>query len=699
MRVYRIVKRTLRVPYAARAWRAPNRQALMRGLLGRDTGQAARHSLDDHLVATAAWLARAQDASGDGGVAGRYSLPRGWTSSYPETTGYIIPTMLSLAREGHDGWIDRAARAVDFLLGVQLPSGAFPGLEIAENRTTPSIFNTGQIIHGLTAWHQQTGDDRALDAALRAGHWMVDAQEQDGTWRRWTYGDDLYTYMAYAAGWLARLGDHAREPSFSRAAERHLAWVLEECDPDTGWFRRCGFSSIGQDADTAFTHTIAYTIAGVLEIARLSGDDSAVERARHAATRVARTLELRRRLPGILDSKWRSRSDFSCLTGNAQMALIWLDLHRMEHDPALVSAACKAIDQVAAAQLLESSDPGIRGGVAGSEPVWGSYISLTYPNWAAKYFIDALLARREVLSELRVPEATAPPPTDLPTTLPSPPAGPAAAPLRTVLLAGPWEGRARCIADACLGAGISPVAVLVERGRKPPLTRRLADALRVRGPVGVFGRALRRLSPRTTIPAAPGEAVHPQSFGAYCDERGIVRVEVDSLDSPEGIAALREFRPDLAIHAGAGILRPRALSIPRLGVLNGHMGILPPVRGMNAAEWSVMCGLPSGCTVHLIDAGVDTGDILCARTVPIDGLTSIQALRDAVDHAELDLLREVLAYIAAAGALPPRRAQDAGEGRQYFVMHADVRNRLERALAARHNSHRPAATEPPLTTR
>jgi hypothetical protein len=53
---------------------------------------------EDHLRAAAQWLAAAQDSQSDGGVAGRYQLGRGWTSSYPETTGYIVPTFLALSR-------------------------------------------------------------------------------------------------------------------------------------------------------------------------------------------------------------------------------------------------------------------------------------------------------------------------------------------------------------------------------------------------------------------------------------------------------------------------------------------------------------------------------------------------------------------------------------------------------------------------
>src|SRR5215469_11134129 len=119
----------------------------------------------EHLLAAANWLKRAQDATSDGGFVGRYFLRTGWSSSYPETTGYIIPTLLKLADELHeDEYIQRAQRAIDFLLSVQLDSGAFPGAEIAENRTRPSPFNTGQIMNGLQRWTERTGDERCRTA-------------------------------------------------------------------------------------------------------------------------------------------------------------------------------------------------------------------------------------------------------------------------------------------------------------------------------------------------------------------------------------------------------------------------------------------------------------------------------------------------------------------------------------------------------
>jgi hypothetical protein len=68
-------------------------------VIGRKRNARAGHSDEDHLLAAAAWLERAQDETTDGGVSGRYRLDSGWTSSYPETTGYT-----DLAATGGRTW-------------------------------------------------------------------------------------------------------------------------------------------------------------------------------------------------------------------------------------------------------------------------------------------------------------------------------------------------------------------------------------------------------------------------------------------------------------------------------------------------------------------------------------------------------------------------------------------------------------------
>ena len=109
------------------------------------------------------------------------------------------------------------------------------------------------------------------------------------------------------------------------------------------------------------------------------------------------------------------------------------------------------------------------------------------------------------------------------------------------------------------------------------------------------------------------------------------------------------------------------------------MALLPDVRGMNVAEWSVFEGTAAGCAVHVIDRGIDTGPVLATRIVDIAGCRSIADLRRVVDRAQLDLLGEVVGSIVASGELPaplPSRTP----GPQYFRMHRALADVLDAAL-------------------
>lgn len=387
-----------------RPWVRGHARFLARQVLGRGAVGIAEGGDGRHLEAAARWLAAAQDSQRDGGFSGRYKLRSGWSSSYPETTGYIIPTLLALAEQGGDAsWRARAERAAGFLLGLQLESGAFPGGEVAENRTAPSPFNTAQILHGLLAWHRAAGDVRAAEAAARAAAWLVSVQDEDGAFRRHYYNNAPSTYAAHLSCWLAEYGVEAGDAAARAAALRHLDWVLRHQDEATGWFDLAGFDAPQHTARIAYTHTIAYTIWGVLKIGLLLGREDAVAAAARAAEGVMRRLELSQRLPGLLDHGWKPVEHAQCLTGNCQMALIWFALSEATGDLRFGNAALKALDLVAHAQDLENPNPGLRGGIAGSDPVWGSYIRMALPNWAAKFFIDALFERRRFLSRIESP--------------------------------------------------------------------------------------------------------------------------------------------------------------------------------------------------------------------------------------------------------------------------------------------------------
>src|SRR5262249_11566525 len=82
--------------------------------------------LREHLQGAAEWLLRAQRATPDDGVAHSYDLRQGtWHASYPETTGYIIPTLYDYARyHGVAGYAEAAYRMAVWEAKIQLPDGA-----------------------------------------------------------------------------------------------------------------------------------------------------------------------------------------------------------------------------------------------------------------------------------------------------------------------------------------------------------------------------------------------------------------------------------------------------------------------------------------------------------------------------------------------------------------------------------------------
>ncbi len=356
---------------------------------------AERESLP-HLREAVDWLARAQDGTPDDGVARGYSLgylryfhSRGWQPSYPETTGYIIPTLLEAARRlDRPELAARALRAGDWEIAVQLPDGAVQGGVIGEGRS-PAVFNTGQVMFGWLALFEETGEQRFADAARRAGRYLAAVQEADGHWRAGNSEfarKDTTLYNARVAWAFAEAGARLEEPGFTAGAARNLRAVATLQHPN-GWFPHCCLT----DPARPLLHTLAYTIRGLLEGARVLGDEALLQ----AAVRPARAILERVRedgwLPGRFNADWSGAVEWSCLTGNAQMVNNWIRLWAITGEREWLGPVGQVLRFLKRTQNRGSRDPGLRGGIKGSAPLTGGYGRHELLNWATKYFVDALM--------------------------------------------------------------------------------------------------------------------------------------------------------------------------------------------------------------------------------------------------------------------------------------------------------------------
>ncbi|HUW53241.1 MAG TPA: hypothetical protein VMV99_07510 [Rhodanobacter sp.] len=347
------------------------------------------------LEAAAEWLARAQDATGCGGVSAYYdAAKRTWAGAYPETTGYIIPTFFHYAEvSGRSEYRERAIRMAEWESSIQLPDGGVRAGTLDAQQVVPTIFNTGQVLVGwLSAW-QRTQDMRFHDSAVRAAEWLVAAQDPDGAWRRFASpfaSHALNTYNTRVAFALAKAGQVLGETRYLNAAVRNVEWALTQMRPN-GWLENNDL----EDNDRPLTHTIAYATRGILEVGLIAGNQAFVDAAARIAGAAARSQRRDGALPGRLDSSWRAAARWTCVTGNAQMAIIWQRLASATRDPSWRRAAESANRFNLSIQDLTAADGGVRGALPGSHPRSGGYMKNRYPNWVAKFCMDALMLQME----------------------------------------------------------------------------------------------------------------------------------------------------------------------------------------------------------------------------------------------------------------------------------------------------------------
>lgn len=375
-----------------------------------------------HCRAALRWIFQAQDSTKVGGVSAEYNFSWGWNLPCPEVSGYIIPSILNLARQfpkgiGMTEIEERASRIADWLVTIQHPDGSYdtglyydpkvhgrrPLAQISSTRRKPCAFETGQILWGLTAFYQQTGERRYLEAACKAAEWLVQKQSADGAWASEEQGVPV-SFSALTARHLALLAKVTKDDRYEKAAIDNCNWCLSKQN-DVGWFNACAHTL----GFPPWTHGIGYAAQGLLEAGICLDRDEYIEGAAKTAEALLRVYWLRGFksaseqekgfLPARFDNDWRSKDNFSCLVGNAQISLVWSTLYQITNDVRYLNGARKINQDLKSLQLLNCPNTGINGGIKGSHPIWGLYRTFGYPAWAAKFFIDALIAEEQALSK------------------------------------------------------------------------------------------------------------------------------------------------------------------------------------------------------------------------------------------------------------------------------------------------------------
>jgi hypothetical protein len=348
------------------------------------------------VAACTTWLCAAQDqsASADDGVARDYSLVKGWATSYPETTGYIIPTLIELARRtNRDDLHARAKRMLDWCVAIQFHNGGFQGGTIGATPKVPVTFNTGQILMGLAAGTLAYNDESYRNAMHKAAIWLRDTQDEDGCWRKHATpfaapGDKAYeTHVSWGLLEAERV---APGHGYGAAGLRQVDWALTKQQPN-GWFA----SNCLTDPQKPLTHTIGYVLRGVIEAHLLSERKDLLAAAVRSGDSLADAIAADGFLAGQLDRNFKAAAGYACLTGSVQIAHCLFLLYKLTGNARYLAAGKRATSYVRRTIRLDGP-PETRGGVKGSFPINGDYGKWEYLNWAAKFCIDANLLESDL---------------------------------------------------------------------------------------------------------------------------------------------------------------------------------------------------------------------------------------------------------------------------------------------------------------
>ena len=172
-------------------------------------------------------------------------------------------------------------------------------------------------------------------------------------------------------------------------------------------------------------------------------------------------------------------------------------------------------------------------------------------------------------------------------------------------------------------------------------------------------------------------AYHPENFETIIDFRRknditISKVDdfqkkysvpvfyCDTLNDPIVVNGLGQIQPDLVVFTGGGLIRQEVLENAGNGVINCHMGVLPSYRGMDVVEWPILERHfdQVGITVHFMDKGLDTGDILRVRHIPLLSDETIPQLRDRIEPIMCQTLVETtIDFLQGKAARQPQSLQ------------------------------------------
>lgn len=165
-----------------------------------------------------------------------------------------------------------------------------------------------------------------------------------------------------------------------------------------------------------------------------------------------------------------------------------------------------------------------------------------------------------------------------------------------------------------------------------------------------------------------GVAVHPEARSKFADKiknavagTGCCVVDGSQLKDPRIVAQVRSLKPEIGVSVLFGyIVDAGFLQLFPQGCINLHPALLPHNRGAYPNVWSIVTKTPAGVTLHYIDEGVDRGDIIAQKEIPVHITDTGASLYHRLEQEGLELFKGT--WPAIRNGTHSRTPQPAGQG-------------------------------------
>ena len=136
-------------------------------------------------------------------------------------------------------------------------------------------------------------------------------------------------------------------------------------------------------------------------------------------------------------------------------------------------------------------------------------------------------------------------------------------------------------------------------------------------------------------PVGRHQTLTPPRIKVCAEEAGLPVLQPERMRDADAVAALRALEPDIVVVMAYGqILSQEVIDVPRIACINAHASLLPRHRGAACIQAAIDAGDDeTGITIMHVVKKLDAGDIICSRTIELNGTETAESLHD--DLAEL----------------------------------------------------------------